>query len=342
MYTLTAPRRRTGFALVELMAAMAVVGLLAAVLLVTSGDSRRRARLAGSIANLQEFAVGTQAYAADNADRFWTFSWRAGVDYGFGGVAGNDNEAATHQAVEILRRRAGRTDIGVIFNWFPYNNYNQLVLADYLDRDVLAPAWISPEDRNRLGWRRDPLAYFSLTNRPNYPAATNDEKRWPYSSSYEMGPAFVGPDAVINGVPTIAQDPNGHRFYQVGNSLTRLGQRHGSEVAFPSRKAMLYEQNQRFFGERDAFFMYREARIPILFADGSVSVRSMDNANNGFQPNSPLSSIPTRLFYTPDTNWESPTLNGAPAELVIGRIRWTRSGLRGRDFGGPEVPWAPP
>lgn len=32
-------------------------------------------------------------------------------------------------------------------------------------------------------------------------------------------------------------------------------------------------------------------------------------------------------------------MNGSSEELLIAHYRFTRSGLRGRDFGGPDVPW---
>jgi hypothetical protein len=112
-------------------------------------------------------------------------------------------------------------------------------------------------------------------------------------------------------------------------------------VRHPSHKAMMYETNQRFFGSRELYFMYDEARIPVAFADGGVSVRSMAGANLGFRPNTPTSPLQSRFPYRPELTWETPTPSGASEELVFGRIRWTRSGLRGRDFMGPEIPWTP-
>ena len=50
---------------------------------------------------------------------------------------------------------------------------------------------------------------------------------------------------------------------------------------------------------------------------------------------------PTRILYTPQTNGDTPTLAGTSSEYVNCGLRFTRSSLRGRDFGGPEVPWVP-
>lgn len=335
--------RSRAFVMPELLAAAVVLAAVGATLLVASSDSRRKARLAGSIENLGQIGAAGLSYATDSADRVWTFSWRAGIDYGFGGVASSDFQAAVHQAIDIMRRRSGRTDIQVISGWFPHILYSHLVLADYLEDALPAPLYISPGDCNRLAWQRDPMnLYCQLPNRPGYPSCSNNEFRWPYSSSYSLGPCFMAPDAANGEVSTIAQDPMGHRFYQTGNSNTPLGRRVLSETAFPSQKIIAFEQNQRFFGDRELFYAYDECRLPMLFVDGSVSVRNVGDSNPGFQPNNPFSPQPTRILYTPELTWETPTVNGASTEVVTGHIGWTRSGMRGRDFGGPEVLWRPP
>jgi hypothetical protein len=250
-----------------------------------------------------------------------------------------------------MRERGNRPDITAIRGWAPHVLYNHLVLADYLGDALPGDMFVSPGDAPRLSWRRavtqdpnDPnTPFFNLVCRPG--GTDNPTKRWPYSSSYEMQPSFYSPDALMSTpqgvVPTVAQDPSGHRYYLIGNSLTVLGHRRMDEVRYPSHKAMLYETNQRFFGSRELFFMYPEARVPVLTADGSAGVRSIARANLGFQPNSPSNSLPTRVNYVPETTWEAPTANGGATEFVYGVIRWTRSGLRGRDFAGTEVPWAP-
>ncbi len=334
------PSRRPAFMLIEVIVLVVLVAAVSAALALTSADSRRRARLAGSIANLQQFAAGTASYAADNDERVWSYSWRAGINYGFGGVAPNDNQAAANQAVDIMRRRGNRTDLQPISGWIPHILYNHLPLLDYLSLQLPAKWVVSPEDTLRLSWQADPLNAGSLPPFYAYFSA-----RFSYSSSYEIGPAFISPDAQVSTpdgpIPTVAQDPTGHRFYQVGSARTRLGTRRMTEVAFPAEKAMLYEQVQRSYSQRQVYFMYDEARVPVMLADGSAGIRSMATANLGYFPNSPLSPLPARVNYAPELSVEPPTLNGAAQQFVLGRIRWTRSGLRGRDFAGPEIPWVP-
>jgi hypothetical protein len=346
-------RRHRAFALVEVSAVVIILLLVAVIAGVLIPDARRRARLAGSIQNLQFIGKGAASFAADRENRVFSFDWEPGVhrceNYVFP-ASSSYNDAASDQAVCILRQRAGRNDITAIRGWVPFVLYNHLPLVDYLDESLPSSKFISPGDAPRLAWQRavtqdpnDPSTpYFNLTCRP---AGTgNNEKRWPYSSSYEVQPSFYSPDAlrVLPGgqqVPTVAQSSMGHRYYEVGSAATVLGRRRMDEVHFPSHKAMMYETNQRFYGSRELFFMYDEARVPVLTADGGATVRS--GANRGFHPNTPNSQNPSRVNYIPETSWETPTANGAQSELVFGGMRWTRSGLRGRDFLGPEVPWVP-
>jgi hypothetical protein len=346
-------RRSRGIALFEVALVVCIVGLAAAIASLLATDSRRRARLGGSIQNLKQLGDAYSGFAADHSNRVATFDWAPGETHTCGSltfpVATTYNEAAANQAVCILRERAGRTEVTQITGWFPHLYYSNLVLIDYLDDSLPGAALVSPGDSPRLAWRRaalsaeGPAAYFTLSCRPSGSSA--NDIRWAYSSSYEIQPSFISPDAIMNGpngsVPTVAQDPSGHRFFQLGTAQTVLGNRRMDEVRHPSRKAMMYESNQRFFGPRELFFMYSEARVPILLADGSSVVRSMSRANPGFQPNTPQSLSPTRIPYSPELSWETPTASGAASEFVNGLVRWTRSGLRGRDFAGAEVPWVP-
>jgi hypothetical protein len=81
------------------------------------------------------------------------------------------------------------------------------------------------------------------------------------------------------------------------------------------------------------------ARLPLLFVDGSVLVKSTAEANRGWIPNSPTAG-PSTFQYQPDI-WEPAPVSGT-VDWVEGRFRWTRGtttagGIAGRDFGGPET-----
>ncbi len=105
-------RHRKAFALPELAATIAITAIVCSLLIVLSPRSRQMAWQAGSIANLHEFATVTASYAADNADQFWSYTWRAHVplpsQYPDLQLPQPDAlNAATAQAVDILHRRSG-------------------------------------------------------------------------------------------------------------------------------------------------------------------------------------------------------------------------------------------
>ena len=340
---MTRARCATGLVLVELAAAVAIVAVLAALLLIAAGESRRQSSLGDNLANLKQFASATGSYAADNDDRMWAFSWQAGVNYGFGGIASTSYEAAANQAVEIIRRRANRPDLAPIAGWFPNVTGSHLVLLDYLGTAQPERFVAGPEDWQRLLWQTSVVpdwnGYFRLVpNVERPPGTSNADKRWPYSSSYAIPPAFLSPDARSRAPSynAVTQGPT-HTSFLVTTS-TPLGGRRLSEVRHPAQKVMLYEEYQRHFGPQTLFFGYPEARIPIMLADGSAAVRRTADANRGFQPDSPTSNSFTFINFAP-ASWEPRTLSGAASQTVTAYYRFTRSGLRGRDFGGREVPW---
>lgn len=336
------------FALPELLIIVLLLIAVACIVAVLAPDAHRKAQCAASLTNLQRLGAGIADYGQDNADSIVSFTWRGGVSHNCGTylfpVAIDDNTAASHQAVCILRDHAGRTDIFAISGWFPHITVNLLPLMVYLDEPLPSRLMVSPGDRLRLLWQdavtrvpNDPnQPYFALANRPAYPQSDNTAKRWPYTSSYEMPPSFYSPDRGTAQNPTINQSPNGHRFFNVGTASTPLGQRLLSEVRFPTQKAMLYETNQRFFGSRQTYFMYPAARVPVLAVDGSAKVRSTSNGNNGWDPNVGNAN-PTRVSYQPELSWEALTESGFASDIVDAGMRFTQRGLQGRDFGGPEV-----
>lgn len=343
MLTERHPSRPQGFALWELAAAIAVVAILAAMAAVSLSESRRQASLGDNFANLKQFAIGTSAYAADNDDRMWGFSWEPFVQYtpdippAFSYI-----DAHAYQAIHIIRTRGNRPDFPLHPNWIANFLYSHLTLIDYLEAPLPARFVASPEDRLRLLWQVDPIHVYPTlppNQRPESPGLGGDLP--PYSSSYDVPPAFWSPDAGASRLLTAEHIYGGsHHDYIIGSD-TPLGGRRLHEIAFPAQKVMLFEQYQRHFGPRIAYFIYPEARIPLLLSDGSAAVRLTADANEGFQPNRPTVAQPMRIRYRP-LLYEPPTLNGqAESEALPVRYRFTRSGLRGRDFDGPEVPWVP-
>jgi hypothetical protein len=306
---------------------------LLAIFTLSATDSRRNASLGDSINNLKQFVWAGSSFTADRADQVWTFSWRAGPEspseYPDLEAADTDLQAAANQAVDIIRRRADPA-MPRISNWLPQLFYSHLVLADHLNLPLPTPWAVSPGDDNRLAWQQWPNNPIPLPPPPDDPRT----RRWVYSSSYELGTAFFHRDQRSATEFTIEQGATHSAYINVTPSLP-MGDRLITQVVFPSHKAMLWEQHQRFFGSRVAFFAYPEARIPVLTVDGSVLVRAATESNLGFRPNQPTSGLATQFTYSPAA-FEPPVPPGSP-DSVSGRYRWTRGGLTGRDFGAPEV-----
>lgn len=324
-------RGPSGFVMRELVATLAVAGVVACVLLVLGARARQTAMAADDLAKLREIGSLTGMYASDNKDVYWGFSWKAGQSLSQWPDLNNattDIQAGANQAVDILRRRAGRTDIAPISAWLPYILYSHLALEDYAGATPANRLYVSSGDVNRLKWASDPLGFDQGKFSPCQPDPNAANKRWPYSTSWQLPPAFFtkewsGANAIYN-VGTFS-------VYQTNAGL-ELVQQTISGVAFPSQKVLLHDFGARHLG-RPGLYANPEARVAMLVADGSAMVLATKNTNPGWHPGSPTSPSPLMLQYQP-LCWDPPSLGAV--NLPAG-YRYTREGLFGRDFGGPEV-----
>ncbi len=339
---------RRAFTLIELLVVIAVIALLVGLLLPALGVARRVGRLAVCGSNYHQFAVATGTYGSDHADRIWAFSWRKSASlpsmYPDLKSADTDFKAAGFQAVDIIRRRADRTESDLTspatwsFNWVPHILYSHLVAQDYLTSRLPEPMVVCPEDRVRRRWQIDPKINFDNGfwggEQPN--PGPPESRRWPYSSSYQVVPASY--DA--------ASPPN--RFHQQGATepsvflpplgSDRLGGLKLTTVAFPGSKVHMMDDQARHFSRRRFFYAVPTARQPLLMFDGSVSVRRTIDSNPGWRPNDPANPEPTKFTYFAGPSWNAPTLSGGLMDGgMIGHYRWTRGGLLGVDFGGGEI-----
>lgn len=326
-------RSSRAFTLIELLVVISIIALLVSILLPALSQARKTARATICQANLQQFGVGYNSYAADFEDRIASFTWKAGEDYGFGGSGGGATQAAANQAIDIIRRRTGRTDLQPIRLWIPHVLYSHLVMNDYLGHRLPEKMVVCPEDRYRLLWQKDPEGFGSLPESERPAGSGNDLKRWPYSSSYELAPAAYSFDTAVNGRNTTSQHGLDHNHYY-GSELP-MGDRKLTAVSFPDRKVLMQDSQQRHY-DVDMFYAYPQAKMPLLFFDGHVATHRTSDGNLGFRPNQPTSNAPSVIRYVPDS-WESPTLSGRTGDTVMGQYRWTRGGLRGVDVGGEEI-----
>ena len=327
-------RGRKGFTLIELLVVIAIIALLIGILLPALAEAKRMGKLAICGSNLKQFGVATNSYSADFHDRIFSFTWKAGEAYSSYpdlNDATSDLVAAARQAVDIIRRRSGRDeDIPKINGWIPHVYYTHLVINDYLGQQLPEKMVVCPEDRNRLRWQ-DWEAFDRGDFLPFQPNPSPINKRWPYSSSYQIVPASYASEKT----PTVAQAGR-HNFYAIQNGA-RLGNRKLADVRFPAQKVEMHDASQRHFTTQQLYYAYRDSRQPLLFFDGSVTDHVTGEGNKGWHPFSPNNmNLPMRYAYRP-SSYEPPTRSGEAQDIVDGYYRWTRMGLYGVDFGGSEI-----
>ncbi len=323
---------RAGLVWVEVLAAVVTVAVVAACLAAAVPRQRHLASLGQTMANLRQIGDAFATYGGDYQDRVLGYSWTPGncpSQFPDLKTATDAVSAAANQAVDILRRRSGNASFIKVNGWLPHVYYWNLIVADYLNTPLPHALYQSPEDQALLKRASDPANW--NTGTPN--------DRWALSTSYEVtAGAWGGPDSGSNA---ISQDGQPFNLYLIPGAWTGAG-RQLSEFVYPSKKALVFDRYQWHFGPRVGFFMYDEARVPAVAADGSATLRAGSNTNPGWKPNSPTNPQPSFINYNPPSSGlvlpVPPPLNNAAGDLVKGRLRYTRGGLAGRDFDGPEVP----
>ncbi len=352
MSALIPSRTKRAFTLIELLVVIAIIALLIGILLPALGKARLAAWQVKDLSNLRQFAIGNQSYAADFKDAIANLTDASGSQYNDLLPGANDNPAlaGSKLAIDIIRRRAGRDDFPLRANWIPHVLYSHLVLVDYMGDNLPNETTVSPGDRYRLQWQ-DWRGYEEDLYAPfqRVPGTATQNRTWPYSSSYYANIASYDFYASTN--------PNSRSGVAVTNRVRpsttagtflvpgagKFGDVDLNKVAFPSSKVYYNAGEQFYEGRQRVYYGVDEAKVTMSFFDGSAGLRRTDEANLGWNPNSPATPF-FRTFYRQDDPWEPPVTGRFSPVLdeVMNRYSTTRGGLLGNDFGGESVGYGLP
>lgn len=360
-------RIRNGFTLLDLVAAVAVLGVGAAVFAQVAAPARRGAMGVRSMQNLSLMGQMASAYTDDYNGRLSAYSWEAGREYVVPGAVGgspvttnNDVSARGYQNTEILRRLTGRVDTpeingpgtGEIRLWdfrLVDRRRTHLVLVDYWGLQANHPVLASPGDRNLQRWQADP---FDLSTVP-YAEGSPDpslydvdpnwgklamKQRWPYASSYQFVHASWSPDTFRTYAP-VPYTP--HLSWAMSSSAHHvpLGGRRMRDVVFPGNKVWIHEEFDWMpwfdaaageWRSDGLWCTYDRARGGKLMFDGSVNTRPAGEANSSWTPADPTGPVWKQKYVPLDT---FPLPVGDFGREIDQRFRWTRGGLAGFDYG---------
>jgi prepilin-type N-terminal cleavage/methylation domain-containing protein len=314
--------RRNAFTLIELLVVIAIIALLIGILLPALGSALGSARTLKCQTNMRSMGQAAQNYGGDYRDTIPAFSWKPGNydtrynDLRSDGIT-DERRTVQFQGVSIIREFVGNEfitrDSGGT-NWNAPLWFTHIVFFDYLTGNLEEPVAACPEDDEQVERAEMPVQDYE----------TNRVFR-KFESSYETSVVTYSVDTARAGIRPLNQHNNA--YGQFDRDPRFLESRRFTEVAYTSGKAYMFDTFDRHYAEvPDTVYFQTGARQPILFFDGSVSVRASSDSNPGFRPRDPSNPEPSLI-----------KLSIRSDESFPGYYRWTRGGLRGIDFGGDEI-----
>lgn len=337
--------------LVELCTVLVALSLLGLVIVPMLGAARQQARGMSSAQKLMVIGQSGMMYAQDNANRLFSYTWRAGGVYvmpdGRTKTPISDQDAAALQNQEILARRTDRVrGIYKIQNAsarLPQRRFTHLVLMDYLDAPFPSDLFIDPNDANQFVWSANPLEYgpdssvpYAKNAQPGYDSdpnwsSTPVRQRWAFGSSYQVVPDAWQPSRFGQRYIPVAETP--HLLQFVGNPNVEGWLSNGrkiTDVLHNANKVWMYEEFDRDRAD-PLYFGYDDAECEKLMFDGSVNSWASGIAAPSVVPEHGIYHWQQK--YVPLDTFPLPTGGLGDSTLVSQRYRWTYAGLAGINYG---------
>jgi len=342
--------RSRAFALVELIVVIAIAAVLLALCLPAIERSRRQASIKGDLARLRLISQASAIYSADFQDRLFTFSWRPGevpvtpnaqlaasCAQLLGNSGGDDTRAAVYQQLDLVTQMSDYRLIQPTITMTPqahapYFLFSHLVLAYHMGEGVPSEVFVSHADASRNYWIENTEEYLLDPHGSPYPSPNaspdfRNQWRWPFSSTFAVGPSHFSNDSAPPN--TVGRSITHQSIYFMPSQSGVLARRQMTEVAHPSMKVMMYDDYDRYSGPTKQYFALPGASTLVNFYDGHAERVLTESANLGFNPNHPDSGGITTYFYKPSKRWDSP---GSLDTRVPVYFDQTRDGLQGVDF----------
>ncbi len=342
--------RARAFALVELVVVVAIAATLLALFLPAIDRNRKQASIRVDVSRLRLISQASAIYSADFQDRLFTFSWRPGevpvtpntqlaasCAQLLGNSGGDDLRAALYQQLDLVTQMSDYRLIQPTSTLTPqahapYFLFSHLVLAYHMGEGVPSEVFVSHADASRNDWIENTEEYLLDPQGSPYPPPTaaadfRDLWRWPFSSSFSLGPSHFANDSAPPS--TVARSGSHHNSWVFPGGTGILARRQMTEVAHPSAKVMMHDDYDRYSGPNQQYFALPGARTLVNFYDGHAQSVLTRSANIGFNPNMPDSGAFPSYFYRPRKQWDPP---GSLDERVPIYFDQTRDGLQGVDF----------
>jgi Tfp pilus assembly protein PilE len=344
---------RAGFTLIELVSMVVIISAIAGAIAPALGQIRAESRGANSAANLMQIGEARGMYAKDNADRIFTYTWRAGETYimpdGRTRIPNSTTEAASYQNQEILMRRTGRIDgafkIRSDSATLSHRRFVHLVLMDFIaggdDESFPSPVFVDPDDGDLLNWQERPLDFLAQASGLPYangsPPSGYDSnsvwgtvavrQRWSFGTSYFSSPFAWQGDGPTDVYGPVSSSP--HLFSASGSP--DLSGRYMNQVLFPSRKVHMFEEFDRE-QKRQPYFAYGTARPEKLMFDGAINSSASQISRSSVHPTDPDGPV-WKQTYVPLHVFPIPVIQGLGSTRELNmRYMWTKNGLQGFDY----------